>query len=662
MEYRATLIEMGMSKKPKTILFGTSFHLILFTVLGPWFGQSLPIDNDNLNLSLPNQFLFSSGLRSGIFTLWDPYSSGGTPFNTVYAANGLNPVLWFLSMIGTVDFRIFLLEIYIYSLLAFAGMYLWLKSSLESQWYQVLGALTFSLSPFMVFQSYLNLEAAVTATAIPWIFYGLRKVKRNESTGVYITAAAAGLALTGGYLGLNLILLYSIAVFLTLYVLSQVGKNTIDKDHLLKIGFALIKVLFLVVGIFALPLTETWVNFRVGFAHRDIDPFEASLQLKSILSLVFPGRIDPFTPDSNGAFQSGFFIPTVLAVGFFGVKWRKLSIGTISTFSACVVLVGSLSSNNPVTTFIVNHTPGLRSIRFHSWSAIIVLFFLITAAISGLANLNHKGINPRKFLMLSSGLIVLMLLGLKTNGSPIIQIVVLVALTLTAIFVSCLKYANIFVGKIPRILFVISVLQVSFFVLSVKNPFPQYRDNTEVTDLHDLVSSGETGFDITSFDQRADAGLLLKGNESYFKKIPSVNSYFPSIHPVMRNLFSGSQAESSKYFLTDQDFKAIPVQITKFQPNSMSLIFASTEIDKSVLVLVPYSTNWRALVDGSRTQVLRSEDGLVELAIREGATFIQLEYSPWYWKPLICIAVLSWVIIGVALSKGKLRKPVMLTR
>ncbi len=141
----------------------------------------------------------------------------------------------------------------------------------------MLGALTFSLSPFMVFQSYLNLEAAVTATAIPWIFHGLRKVKRNESTGVYIVAAAAGLALTGGYLGLNLILFYSIAIFLTLYVLSRVGKNTIDKDQIVKISFALTKVLFLVVGIFALPLTETWVNFRVGFASRDIDPFDASL-------------------------------------------------------------------------------------------------------------------------------------------------------------------------------------------------------------------------------------------------------------------------------------------------------------------------------------------------------------------------------------------------
>jgi hypothetical protein len=288
--------------------------------------------------------------------------------------------------------------------------------------------------------------------------------------------------------------------------------------------------------------------------------------------------------------------------------------------------------------------------------------FLITAAISGLANLNHEGVSSRKFLMFSSGLIILMFFGQKTNGSPIIQNVVLVALVLTVFLLACFKHASIFAGKIPRILFVISVLQVSCYVLPIKNPFPQYRDNAEVANLHNLMSSRESGFDIVSFNQRADAGLLLKGNESYFRKIPSVNSYFPSIHPVMRNLLSGTQAASLKYFLTNQDFKAIPVQITKFQPNSMSLIFASTEIDRTVLVLVPYSTNWRVLVNGSRTQVLRSEDGLVELVIRGDATSIQLEYSPWYWKPLICIAVLSWVIIGVALSKGKLRKPVMLTR
>jgi uncharacterized membrane protein YfhO len=651
-----------MVQKLKILSFGTAVHLMLFTVLGPWFRHPLPIDNDNLNLSLPNQFLFSSGLRSGIFTLWDPYSSGGTPFNTVYAANGLNPFLWLLSIIGVVNFNIFVIEIYFYCLLAFVGMYLWLKSSLKSQLYQVLGALTFSLSPIMIFQSYLNLEAAVTAATIPWIFLGLQKINRNEQTGVYIVAAAAGLALTGGYLGLNLILFYAIALFLTLHVLSQIAKNTISRDEVIRIGYALTKTLILVVGIFALPLMETWVNFRVGFARRDIDPYDASLQFESILSLVFPGKIDLFTPNSNGAFQSGLFIPTVLFVGFFGIQWRKLSTATISIFCASGLLIGSLSSSNPITIFIVDHVPGLRSIRFHSWSAIIILFFIITAAISGLENLSQNGISVRKFLMLGFGLIVLMFLGLKINDSPIIQIVVLVALVLTAIFVSCLKHTNIFAGKIPRMLFVISVLQVSFYVLSFNNPFPQYHDVDEVANLRDLVSSGETGFDITSFDQRADAGLFLKGNESYFRKIPSVNSYFPSIHPVMRNLLSGTQAESLKYFLTDQDFKEIPVQITKFQPNSMSLIFDSTETDKSVLVLVPYSTNWRALVDGSRTQILRSKDGLVEMVIQGDATTISLEYSPWYWKPLICITFLSWVIIGIALSKGLFRKPVMLIR
>jgi len=191
----------------------------LFYLFGG-FNAPFPILHDNAFLGLPTRFLISASLRSGIFPLWDPYIGAGVPLHSIYTSIGLSPIIWALSLLRKYDTALFILEILALNFLGFTGMWLWLKTR-SSTFIACLGALSYSLSPYLLFQAKINLEAMGSAVAIPWICLGAYQISKQNSIGVAVLAGGLGLAFTSGYLGTNVLMLELLGIWALLLICIQ---------------------------------------------------------------------------------------------------------------------------------------------------------------------------------------------------------------------------------------------------------------------------------------------------------------------------------------------------------------------------------------------------------------------------------------------------------
>ena len=278
------------------------YQSIFFYYFGQ-FNTPFPITHDNAFLGLPTRFLISISLRSGIFPMWDPYIGAGVPLNTVYTAIGLSPIVWLLSLLRKYDIVLFIFEILALNLLAFAGMWLWLKT--KSSWLiSLLGALSYGLSPFMIFQSKINLEAIGSAAALPWICLGVYQISKQNSIGIACLAGGLGLAFTSGYLGMNVLMLELLMIWAGFLVcckyLSPDTSQHLSLHKAKNIGLYLLASVTLFLLVMCIPISETFTNLTVDFfTKRAIDPFTASVQLDSLANL-FDNQVNPFLSDPFG--------------------------------------------------------------------------------------------------------------------------------------------------------------------------------------------------------------------------------------------------------------------------------------------------------------------------------------------------------------------------
>jgi hypothetical protein len=621
------------------------------------FNSPFPIFNDNALLGLPARFFISNSLSSGIFPLWDPYLGAGVALHSIYTSIGMSPIIWILSVIGNYDINLFLTEIIILNLLGFLGMYLWLRNR-SSRLITIVGALSYSLSPYMILQSKINLEAVGSSIAIPWICLGTYQIIKKNHAGIPMLAGGLGIAFTSGYLGMNVLMLELLAVWgLILALLWPIKilnffKKPVDKSDLKKIIVYFLIAITLFLSSILLLISETFSNISIDFfIKRSIDPFAAAIKLESIRNL-FDNKVNPFVPDQFAAHAVMLYLPSLVIGGIiYGImKPTKFFIGTFIAF--VFSLCACLSKEYFLARFLVEFLPGFSSIRYHSWLSILLIFLLITAFSQGIAGLiTRRSFLNKIYIAVGITLLITFLTYLSMEDRDFSYIAISGSIALTSLLL--IQYLpgaeRSYSFLISSALVIMCLLQLLIANTRFDNIGFNQRFNVQNEDAQkiqaEIVVNASTRF--SALKNTRDLSPLDSTNPHYSRNIV-VEGYLPQRSPSINKLITQGEIGILKYYLVDHSGKPITYQLKAINANSMRIKILDELKDEKIIVTIPYSKGWKAVdSQGINIPLEINELGLMQMAPKPGQEEITLEYGSLFSYMLLFISFLSWFLIFI---------------
>jgi hypothetical protein len=629
-------------------------NAFLFYLLGG-FNTPFPITHDNAFLGLPTRFLISISLRSGIFPMWDPYIGAGVPLNTVYTAIGLSPIVWLLSLLRKYDIVLFILEILVLNLLAFAGMWLWLKT--KSSWLiSLLGALSYSLSPYMLLQSKINLEAIGSAAAIPWICLGAYQISKQNSIGIAFLAGGLGLAFTSGYLGMNVLMLELLMIWAGFLVcckyLSSSSPQRLSLRKIKNIGLYLLASATLFLLVMCIPISETFTNLTVDFfTKRAIDPFTASIQLDSLANL-FDNQVSTFVSDSFGGHEIMLYLPSILLGGLIYALYKPSPFIIATLLAFTLTFTACLSKEYAVTRFLVSVLPGFKEIRFHGWLCILLIFFLITLSSMGLANFAKVSKKQAKIiatLLLTSLITFLTYASQKQLDWQYLLMIAITSIASLGAFQKIQSSSKIIGVALSICIAILTLTQL--YQANIRWDIEGFKVRFDVQKLEVLqkqredIKNASPYFPKPSNTRDFVSEFPYSGYEHYSKK-PAIEGYLPQRNPAISKIINEGHIEILKHYLISPAGIPIEYEVISLSPNELKIKSLQDLTNQSTTITVPYSPNWKAYDENDQPIVIyKNHLGLMEIAPSASNRIISIQYKPTWINLMIALTLLSWVFI-----------------
>lgn len=635
------------------------------------FNQTLPIWNDNINITLPNRVYLDNALSSGTYPFFDFLSGSGIPFLSIYTSSGLSPLTILLALIFKYSTHIFLVEIFFLNVIAFTGMYFWIKK-ISNSTIALIGSSAFVLSTSVIGQSRANIEAVGTTAALPWIFLGLINISKSKKVGAFQMAGGLGLAFTHGYLGLNLLIavltIFGIGFFGISYLLGEFYKGSKIQLRDFKIPFKLFIVGSLLFAGTVFPLlTESFQNFsKYMYLDREISPFTASMRFDSWTTIFDPLNVRGQMPDEYGGFFANLFIPAPVLIGLVGMFFSKKIILIPATLLILLSYLSLLPENYAVTRFLVNLLPGFDSIRFHSWAAIFIVFLLLTFGSIGLNNFESNSANINNFYWIAIGLTILFVLQVLTAVTAkylIISIIFTLLSVLCIFMITRLEKESKYKKLIfTSLLITIVFLQMSFADKRIGADVSPYSKNDQNT-IVELAISGQSSWPIENVQRKGLFSILgqypheLIGNQHLFVNQPVNISYTPQINKKVYDANTGRGLPTLEPFIVDSNFNSLDYSASFPNPNELSLQLNSRYVGFSN-IQISHSKNFVLLVNGEKRNFEKTDENFIGLKLNVDDEQIRLIYQPKMGSYQLALSALAWMSIfaGVIKSRQNLRK------
>jgi hypothetical protein len=152
------------------------------------FGHSVLVTRDLSRYEFPLRAVLRDALQSGEFPYWNPLISAGQPLAANPAYKVFYPMQWILLLPGFVWW--FHAEFLAHSVIAFAGMFLLLRSAGAGRAARTTGAVSFALSPFLL--GTMDLVVYFPLAWLPWSAFVGRTFARRPTLQTAAGAAIAG--------------------------------------------------------------------------------------------------------------------------------------------------------------------------------------------------------------------------------------------------------------------------------------------------------------------------------------------------------------------------------------------------------------------------------------------------------------------------------------
>ena len=392
--------------KNKNLIFaGTIFFIIcLYLFNGAFEENNFLFGADTLALSLPfKAFAKEMLLKYHSLPLWLPHIFFGTPLIDSTNLIFFYPtdfLFYFLSIPLT---HTYIIDFIIHLILAFYGMYLFLKSFELKQEAAILGGMFYMLSGIMVSFAYVGHFGNIKAAAlIPFIFYFTKKGIDEQKFFYFLTAALFfGLQILG--IGMQIMAYTYFAVILFLFYELFFVLKDIQKSKKIIIYFVISTVAILLFGAlqFFQSMAFTKYSWRANFNYENFISW--SFHPKEIISFFLPQFFGLKDNTYWGAYEFNqttyyFGVITFLFIpfGFFIKKYKNTSI--FLGVSAFLFLILGFGGYTPFYKLFY-YIPIFNSFRNPSRFLYIFTFFTITLASIGFNNIllfSEKKLNEEK--------------------------------------------------------------------------------------------------------------------------------------------------------------------------------------------------------------------------------------------------------------------------
>lgn len=276
-----------------------------------------------------------SELAAGRLPLWNPHQDGGVPLLGNAQSGVGTPLVWPPLLLGVAAG--WNLSLLLRLLLAFCGVFLWLRDAGRSASAAVLAGFAFALSgPFVAWLEHL---ISSTAAPVPLLLFFLRRLAVRPTVGAGAgLAAATYLVLAGGHPETQLMVALLAGAYLAF--LRPGWRRTATAIGFASVGAALAAPLLL-------PFLE---YYRVSEARLGIDREAFVLPIADLLRFVMPSR-----EGSNVIEAAATVSVTALLLAAAGAThWREQETRYWLFVAGCLLLV---TYENPVARLLSEKTP-----------------------------------------------------------------------------------------------------------------------------------------------------------------------------------------------------------------------------------------------------------------------------------------------------------------
>jgi len=154
--------------------------------------------HDDVRIFYPQRKLIIESLKKGVIPYWNPYEFSGNVLMANSQTAIFYPLFWIfllLPQIGAWTLMSFLVPV-----MAGLGMYLFLRRVVNHDLAAVVGALAWAYSEVIITRSPDGLVAGHTLIWLPWVVWGVEKLRRGENGGGLLVAVLAqSLSMTAGW-------------------------------------------------------------------------------------------------------------------------------------------------------------------------------------------------------------------------------------------------------------------------------------------------------------------------------------------------------------------------------------------------------------------------------------------------------------------------------
>jgi hypothetical protein len=673
-----------MKYLPMTSKKYISDYVILFIVLivGMWqlvFGLAI-MKWDAMDIYLPWKHFTGESLSNGILPLWNPFINSG--FAQMGDPNTWYPVSWIISLVRKYDIYAVHFEYILHLYIAGIGFYRVAQLHSMSRVTRVIVSAAYMLSGFFISNAQ-HTGWVISAAWLPFIYFYFIQLKTNPDLMKSMKLGFCFFMMfTGGYPGIFISLFYLLLAFFVYFLFQFL----LTKDFVklkkwvlnLSLSALVFSLLSAVVIVSSLDLSEHITRGAgLNFDHSQWGILSGSLPPKALMTFLFSYAASindqNFWGDDFSIINCYIGIIPLLVLIFINFqkntphKLRSLSILGIS-----FILI-AFAQILPFRKWLYLFLPLMNLFRFPALFRIFTIFFFLLAAGYGLDRILTNKQILKKFIkyliaaLVTLGVFQLFLLfriekwqfkqlifegftdfdkiaGIKEKifFQCSIFIGVMVLLILAYRYHSKnFRYYIIFISCIDMIL----ATQMNIYA-TVADKFPVEKANMAFSNFPEDYPKPSLDLPMNKTNNDAFRGSIpyLWQNLAIYHKIPSYDGNSPysfyTTTKAMRNKTYQAVISSPLLFLASSinkddsiDSSSIykksneKIVITTFNPN---ILKAKITIDKPhiVVFLQNYYPHWKAIVNGKRQPIVKTNDTFMSLRLDKGINEVTFEFRP----------------------------------
>ena len=360
---------------------------------------------DMANQFFPDRYFISQCLHNHILPLWCPYINCGYPFHADPQGGMFYPVTIIISLLFGYNLVVIEWEYQFHIIIAATGFYLLLRNlRISKPMSAITSGVIYSLSGVFISNAQ-HLSWMISLAWMPYILlYFKRTLEAPSFRHVLAFAFFLAMSLTGGYIGMLIIIAYFFIFYAICYVLALIKRREWDKiKPLFFYGALTILVLIFLAGGYLFSFGESLPH--IGRS-KPVSLDQANglpLSPRAAISFLFPFAVacKSFWMDTDTSMANaycGFLLIPLLIVALFKAK--------LTPFQKAFFLFGLVCFSAALGKYffvrsILYHFPGLNFLRHAAIFRVFGMMAFLLVAASGFDwwRNNSAGTDPKKWFI-----------------------------------------------------------------------------------------------------------------------------------------------------------------------------------------------------------------------------------------------------------------------